>query len=139
MKRVLSVVTVCFFLGMLVLTVKARDIHEAGLPHVSAQYLTKQYFANEAVDENGGLQISSESALAIPKDMFGKPVYVLYRAEKNGEERSFVRLADIEVGRENNGYYEVVEGLMFNDRIVIDERNELNDGMEVVEVSMMRE
>ena len=132
MKKIIVIITVIFFAGMLFLTVFAREIHNSALPHVTASRVQRAQFSFEFTDESGEIFVGTESKLAITKEQYEQGVYVLYKAEKNGEVRDFIRRAEIVGGREQDGYVEVVAGLSPNERIVTDYTGKLYDGCEVV-------
>ncbi len=64
-------------------------------------------------------------APAVSKEQLEQGVDVLYTAEKNGEKRDFIRLAEITAGEEYEGYVEVTGGLSPIDRIVTESDREL--------------
>ena len=134
MKKILFIITAVFLAAMLFLTAFARDIHNSSLPHVTASRLKQEQFPFEYTDENGNTFTGTESKLAVTKEQLKQGVYVLHKKEKNGETRDFIRLAEIETGRENNGYIEIVSGVSYNERIVTDYTGDLYDGCEVVVV-----
>ena len=128
MKKILVIITAVFFAGMLFLTVFARDIHNSALPHVTASRVQQAQFPFEYTDENGNTFVGTESKLAVTSEQFKQGVYILYKDEKNGEMRNFIRRANIEAGREHDRYVEVVSGLTFGDRIVVDSDRLLREG-----------
>ena len=128
MKKILVIITAVFFAGMLFLTVFARDIHNSALPHVTASRVQQAQFPFEYTDENGNTFVGTESKLAVTSEQFKQGVYILYKDEKNGEMRNFIRRANIEAGREHDRYVEVVSGLTFGDRIVVDSDRVLCEG-----------
>lgn len=132
MKKILVIVTAIFFAAMLFLTVFARDIHNSSLPHVTASRVRQEQFPFEYMDENGNTFVGTESKLAVTKEQYEQGVYVLYKDEKNGEMRDFIRRVNIETGRENYGYIEVVSGISPNERIVAEYTGDLFDGCEVL-------
>ena len=132
MKKILVIITAVFFAAMLFLTAFARDIHNSALPHVTASRLKQEQFPFEYTDVNGNTFTGTESKLAVTKEQLKQGVYVLHKKEKNGETRDFIRLAEIETGRENNGYIEIVSGVSYNERIVSEYTGDLYDGCEVV-------
>ncbi len=134
MKKILVIITAVFFAAMFFLTAFARDIHNSALPHVTASRLKQEQFPFEYTDENGNTFTGTESKLSVTKEQYERGVYVLYKAEKNGETRDYIRLAEIETGRENNGYIEIVSGVSYNERIVSEYTGDLYDGCEVVVV-----
>lgn len=130
-KKILLIVTILFFAGMLFLTLFAEKIHENSLPKVTAARPERQLFPYEFTDEKGETHTGSTEKIAVPKAMLDSGVYVLYSAEKNGTKRNFVRLAAIQTGEENGEYIEVVSGIGFSDRIAAENTGELYDGCEV--------
>ncbi|MGN1422279.1 MAG: hypothetical protein ACI4XA_02800 [Oscillospiraceae bacterium] len=134
MKKILVIITAVFFAGMLFLSLFARDIHNSTLPHVTASRVRTVQFLFEYTDENGNCFSGTESRSAVTAEQYENGIYVLYAAEKNGEMRDFIRRADIETGREYNGYVEVVSGLSSFERIVGEYTGNLYDGCEVVVV-----
>lgn len=132
MKKILVIITAVFCAAMLLLTAFARDIHNNSLPHVTASRLKQEQFPFEYTDENGNTFTGTESKLAIAAEQYECGVYVLYKSEKNGEIRDFIRKVNIETGRKNNGYIEIVSGVSYNERIVSENAGDLYDGCEVV-------
>lgn len=128
MKKILVIITAVFFSGMLFLTVFARDIHNSALPHVTASRVQQAQFPFEYTDENGNTFVGTESKLAVTTEQYEQGVYILYKDEKNGEMRDYIRRANIEAGRKHDGYVEVVSGLTFGDRIVVDSDRLLREG-----------
>lgn len=128
MKKILVIITAVFFAGMLFLTVFARDIHNSALPHVTASRVQQAQFPFEYTDENGNTFVGTESKLAVTTEQYEQGVYILYKDEKNGEMRDYIRRANIEAGRKHDGYVEVVSGLTFGDRIVVDSDRLLREG-----------
>lgn len=134
MKKTLVIITAVFLAAMLFLTAFARDIHNSALPHVTASRLKQEQFPFEYTDENGNTFTGTESKLSVTKEQYERGVYVLYKSEKNGEIRDFICWVNIETGRENNGYIEIVSGISYNERIVTDYTGKLYNGCEVVVV-----
>ena len=130
-KKVLFILTALFFAGMLFLTLFAEQMHNASLPKVTVSHPEQKPFPYEYTDENGEQQTGYVQKLAVPEAMSESGVYILYYAEKNGTKRSFVRKAPVQMGEERDGYVEIVSGLMFSDRIVIESTETLYDGCEV--------
>ena len=128
MKKILVIITAVFFAAMLFLTAFARNIHNSALPHVTASRVQQAQFPFEYTDENGNTFVGTESKLAVTSEQFKQGVYILYKDEKNGEMRNFIRRANIEAGRKHDGYVEVVSGLTFGDRIVVDSDRVLCEG-----------
>ena len=133
MKKILPIITVLFFGGMLFLTCFAEQIHNASLPHVTFVRSEQKLFPFEYTDGNGDTVSGSVSKNALPDYMAEKEeIYVIYSMDKNGTKRNFVRLASIVAGESIDGYVEIVSGIDFSDRIVKESTGELFDGCEVV-------
>lgn len=130
-KKILLMVTIFFFAGMLFLTFFAEQMHNASLPKVTASRPEHRSFPYEYTSEDGTVSMGSIQKIAVPKAMLESGVYVLYTAEKNGTKRSFVRLASVQVGENQDGYVEIVSGIMFSDRIVTESSGKIYDGAEV--------
>lgn len=132
MKKILVIITAVFFTAMLFLSLFAREIHNSSLPHVTASRVQQAQFPFEYTDENGNTFFGTESKPAVTKEQYEHGIFVLYSSEKNGDMRDFIRRADIEAGREHDGYVEVVSGISPNERIVVEYTGYLYDGCEVI-------
>lgn len=130
-KKILLIITIFFFAGMMFLTFFAEQMHNASLPKVTAAHPEQKSFPYEYTSEIGTVSTGSVQKNAVPKTMLESGVYVIYSAEKNGTKRNFVKLAQIQFGEEQDGYVEVVSGIIFSDRIVTESTGELYDGVEV--------
>lgn len=130
-KKILLIITIIFFAGMLLLTLFAEPLHNASLPKVTVSRPEQRPFPYEYTDENGEPRTGSIQKIAVPKPMLEDGIYVVYSAEKNGTKRDFVRRAPVQTGEERDGYVEIVSGIMFSDRIVTESTEELYDGCEV--------
>lgn len=123
---------VLFFVTVAVLTVTARKIHNAGLPQVVTGNPVRVDFHVSYTDENGVTGETVRKLLAVPESVLDEEcIYVIYKAEKNGELRSFVTSVEIQTGLRENGYAEVISGVGKEERIVVSADRELVDGMEV--------
>lgn len=132
MKKILSVVTVIFFSSMLFLTIFAEQIHNEYLAKVVISRPEQKPFPFEYTDENGNVQTGSVQKNALPESMLGQEIYVIHTAEKNGTLRNFVRCVTIQTGKKANGFVEIISGIDFTDRIVIESSDNLFDGCEVI-------
>ncbi len=132
MKKILLVFTIIFFAAMLFLTIFADQIHNSFLPKVTVSRPKQKSFPFEYTDQDGNTQTGSAQKNALPESMLGQDIYVIYTAEKNGTVRSFVRCVAVETGQMANGYAEVISGVDFDDKIVIESSGELTDGGEVL-------
>lgn len=131
-KKYWVIISMIFYVGMLILTFTARSIHERELPHVTVGYLEQRLFPSEYIDENGEMREGLQSRLAISKELMEKTVFVVYQGRKNGEERDFVREVRLVTGAEADGYMEVISGIGYNEKVVVNTSAELTDGAEVV-------
>lgn len=135
MKKITLTVTVLFFTAMLLLTFLAQSIHNASLPKVAVARLESRMFEVQMFDADGESVTAYTDKIALPKELCEDGVYVLYTAKKNGTERQFVHLISLQTGDESeDGYLEVVAGLISTDRIVIEHSGNLFDGCEVIEI-----
>lgn len=130
-KKILLIFTVIFFTAMLFLSIFAEEIHNLGLPKVTVSLPEVYTFEESYIDENGNVQTFYTDKNALSKEQLEKGVYVFYSAEKNGTKRSFVRLAQVVTGAEKDGYFEIVSGINFGEKIVLSSTKELYDGAEV--------
>lgn len=132
MKKILFIVTGIFLAAMLFLTFFAEPIHKSTLPKVTAARPQRKPFPYEFTDKNGERRFGTIEKLAVPKAMLESGVFVVYSEEKNGTQRDFVRLAEIQTGEENGGYVEVVSGITLMDKIAVDTTKPLFGGCEVI-------
>ncbi len=133
-RRILIIITFAFLAAMLFLSFFAEEIHNAGLPKVTTARPKTYSFEEEYTDENGVVRTIYTEKSAVSKEMLESGVYVIYTAEKNGTKRSFVRLTPIETGVEKDGYYEIISGIGYGERIVTESTGSLHDGCEVIEI-----
>ena len=131
MKKILIVITIIFFAGMLFLTFFAETIHESLLPQVTAASPERRDFPFEYTDENGETRTGSIRKTAVPKSESDNGIFIVYSAEKNGTKRYFAQLADIQTGEESGDYVEVVSGISYTDRVIKESSKELFNGCEV--------
>lgn len=135
-KKSAFVFTVLFFSAMLFLTFFAEKIHISTLPQVEAARPETRRFPVYGVSGDSGeeeyLGYSREKT-AISEERLKEGVFVLYNGEKNGTKRSFVSRVFPEVGeiRSEDGYYEVISGINYGERIIVSTTKELYDGCEV--------
>lgn len=130
-KKILITITALFFSSMLFLSLFAEKIHNAGLPKVTVSRPETLTFEETFTDENGETYTFYTEKTAISKEQIEQGVYVLCFAEKNGTKRSFVRLAHVVTGAEKDGYFEIVTGINYGEKIVTSSTAELYDGAEV--------
>lgn len=130
-KKILIIITALFFSAMLFLSLFAEEIYNAGLPKVTVSRPETRTFEETFTDKNGETYTFYTEKTALSKAQLEKGIYVLYSAEKNGTKRSFVRLAQVETGTENDGYLEIISGINYGEKIVTSSTAELYDGAEV--------
>ena len=107
--KVAVVFTVLFFGIMIFLTFSARDIHNKTIPNVKVSRLTKAEFEYEYRSNTGTKVIETKLCPAIPKELYNHgEIYVIDYIEINGEIRTVARRIILEIGRQNNQYYEVI-------------------------------
>ncbi len=133
-KKFLIIITVIFFTTMLFLSLFAEQMHNAALPKVTVSRPETRAFEETFTDEKGETYTFYTEKTALSKEQLEKGVYVLYFAEKNGTKRSFVRLTQVVTGTENDGYFEIISGINYGEKIVTSSTTELYDGAEVVVV-----
>lgn len=131
-KKLLIVITALFFSAMLFLSLFAEQMHNAALPNVTVFRPETRTFEETFTDENGETYTFYTEKTAISKEQIEQGVYVMCSAEKNGTKRSFVRLAHVVTGEENDGYLEIISGINYGEKIVTSSTAELYDGAEVV-------
>jgi hypothetical protein len=135
-KLLLIIVTALFFASMVILTLTARAVHNSLIPNVVAERLTRQDFVIETEQEDGYISSYTRKGLAIPKSLYDSgEVYALVKIYVNGEERDAVKRVNVEIGAENDGYYEVISGMWGNEQVVIESDAELSEGVEVFVIS----
>jgi len=132
-KRVIIIVSVLFYLSMIVLTVSARRIHIAGLPRVIVGYLEMERFAVLKTNEQGGEEEGMSFNLGIPKELYdNRKLYVIEKTMVNGEERNLAReVEDFELGQASDNFYEVLKGLSSIDQVILTGQDKIQDGDEV--------
>lgn len=133
-KKIPIILTFLFFAAMVFLSLSARAIHYRMIPNVTVSRLTKETFDSEHFLSDGITTMTrTEQLLAIPKELYDSgEIYVLTSAEKNGDTRTFVKAIDLEIGKENEGYYEVTNRFFDQKlRFVIKSSEDIEDGDEV--------
>lgn len=133
MKKTISIsMMLMFFIAMFIFTLTARTIHNSQIPNVTAARLTYEDFEIEYTLESGQVMTSMQKRLAIPQSVYDKgDVYIITTIHINGEERTAVQKVHLEIGNENNEFYEVVNGLTGLEIVVINSDKELITGNEV--------
>lgn len=129
----LCILSLLFYGAMLLLTLFAKDIHNARLPQVTAERPGKQPFSYTATFEGYTLE-RTVSYTALPKDMVdaGKVFTLKTLVQDNftyyyAEQVSVV----VDASKENADYYAISEGLSSRDIVIMSGYETLNDGDEV--------
>ncbi len=130
-KKILISTTVLFFSIMLFLSLFAEKIHNASLPKVTVSRPETYIFEETYTDENGETYTFYTEKSALSKEQLENDIYVMYSDEKNGTKRHFVRLTQVVTGIEKDGYFEIISGINYGEKIVISSTAELYDGAEV--------
>lgn len=130
-KKLLIIISAVFFTAMLCLSIFSETIHNERLPEVTVSRPETYTFEETFTDGNGETQTFYTEKDALSAEQLEKGVFVLYSAEKNGTKRSFVRLAQVMTGKEKDGFFEIVSGINYGEKIVISSTAELYDGAEV--------
>lgn len=136
-KKIVVIFSVFFYGAMIVLTFFARKIHYTMIPNVAVSRLTRVNFEYEYMLADGLTKRTEiKQCIGIPKEIYDRnEIYMIKTGVKNGDLRTFVQKLDVNVGMENETYYEVLnEFTDRNLRIVVESDRELHDGDEVVVV-----
>lgn len=128
-------ITVLFFGGfliiMLILTFTSKQLHQSHLPKVEVICPEQVSFQKKNVlDEKKSIQIG----LALPKDICSRKCLFIISVETvNGEERTIAReVQGLTLGLQDDTYYEVIEGIDFDSKVIKTELDQLRDGDEVL-------
>lgn len=132
---ILISITVFFFAVIIILTLTARDIHIARIPHVTVMHPTREHIS------------SNNRVLAIPMDVYTvnsddgnisgdllssqREIFIIGTRIVNDEERIVVIHTTIQVDAGNGEYYEVINGLFGHELVVISSDKPLINGAEV--------
>ena len=126
-QKILIIAVVLFFAAMAALTLTARGVREARLPHVEVNRLTRESFADSGDDSFVIRKI------AVPKAIFNADgIFIIVSRPVNGEKRDFAHKAFLEIGLELEEYYEVTKGLMGHELVIFHSDRPLKDGDEVI-------
>ena len=125
------VITVVFFATMLLLGLTAKKLHQSSLPRVQVAALEYQNFQQEETADGGQFL---DFAFGLPKDWYNQgTIYVISNETVNGEVRTIARpVVGLKLGRENEDYYEVLEGLSYGVQVIISCSENIQDGDEVL-------
>jgi|GEM_PF-390044 len=143
-KRTTLIVSVIFYIIMIIFTVSARKIHNESLPRVTVESLAYEAFAEEEAavdvkseaDEKSELNktpMNYEWNVGILKELYdNQKVYIISKEIMNGEERSIAKeVTNLVIGRSNDTSYEVLSGLSVLDQVIITGQELIQDGREV--------
>lgn len=119
-KKITLIVGAVFYLGILVLSITAKQIHIAMLPKVTVVNLGTKVFGDNA-------------NIALPKELYdNKTVYILTKEIVNGEERCIANeVTDLVLGQSDATDYEVIQGILFIDQVITSGQELLQNGCEV--------
>lgn len=133
-KKIIIALTILFITTMLFFTIFSQSIHNGMIPNVQVTHLTKQSFEYKICKADG---ITKETvvkqSLAIPKKLYHQgDLYTIANIVKNGSTRTITQKLDIEVGLENDVYYEIANtGHTPSIILIIKTNKEFLDGDEV--------
>lgn len=115
---------VLFYLGMLLLTVTGRRVHDARLPKVRGIY-------PEMFSYSDGVSTSYQPGL--PNQLKNQPVFRIVCREKNGEERYYAKqVTDMEALEERGDVFLVGGELNGYQMIICEGMENVRDGSEVL-------
>ena len=130
---VLCLLSLLFYGAMLLLSLTARDIHNARLPQVTASRPFKQKFTYTVTWEDSVIERTG-SFTALPKDMVdtGK-VFTLRSETENDFTYHYAQQISIVVdeGKTNDDYYAITSGINSWDTLIVTGYEALEDGDEV--------
>lgn len=129
-KKAIIILMILFFGVMIFFTFTSQSIHIKNLPHVKVRKLSKEIFYQDMTGETVGAAIIE--TLAIPKELYeGGEIYIVHLKEKNGDQRTFAKKIVVEVGLENEDYYQVKDISLSGQQFIIESDKEIKDGDEV--------
>jgi hypothetical protein len=110
-----------FIIIMIFLTLSARGIHNARIPNVTVQRLTREEFEITRVTSDGFVHTFTQRLLAIPKDLYySGEIFIITPIIINGERRDAARRVTVTTGEgTNENFYSVVQGIDFNHMVII--------------------
>lgn len=125
-KKLLAAVSILFYAGMLLLTLGARSLHESRLPKVTVTSPEMKAFRVENYET---------FSPALPQELADSGrIFVISEEIINGEPRQIARLvSDLETGGlSSDGYRELKNGPSTLTKVIVDGREELSGGEEVL-------
>ncbi|MGN0505165.1 MAG: hypothetical protein ACI4FZ_01290 [Lachnospiraceae bacterium] len=124
-----------FFYGvMLLLTITAKDIHNARLPEVTAGQPGRQNFTCTVTAEDGTRREVTRSYTALPKDMVDSGKVFTLRSVVEGDFTYYYAEAlsiTVNTAMENSDYYAVSDNSIFWNSVILTGYEALSDGDEV--------
>jgi len=123
-RKMILVISVLFYLTMGVLALCSRGWYQESLPKIRICYLEARSFR-----EDGKYSYLP----ALPESYYGRPIYYVQRTYKNKELCYVVAEAkDVVLGKEENGYYAVEDGLTVYLPLIVDPSGDIAEGQEVL-------
>ncbi|MBP3595677.1 MAG: hypothetical protein J6J44_14240 [Lachnospiraceae bacterium] len=123
-RKIILVISVMFYLTMGVLALCSRGWYQAGLPKVRIFYLDQRAFREDR---------TYHYLPALPESYYGQTLYYVQRTYKNKELCYVVAEAkDVVLGKEENGYYAVEDGLTVYLPLIVDPSGDIAEGQEVL-------
>lgn len=127
-KRLPAILTGIFILSMIILTICSKSIYSAMLPQVELGRVTKEGFQ---VEYSSG-DVYMENAWSIPKEAYhNRGVYVVVQEDRYGMTRNIVGFLPIEIGRETDTHYEIIDFSGRTIAIILSSNREIHVGDEV--------
>ena len=124
-RKVVLVISVCFYLAMCVLALCSRRMYQADMSVVKICYLEHRMFFEDG----------KHSYLpALPETFYNRPLYYVEVTMKNKEKIYTVRKAEnLVLGYENDGYYPIKGDNMWAYRaVIVEPEGEFTEGQEVL-------
>ena len=125
-KKLIAAVSIVFYAGMLILALVARSLHESRLPKVTVTFQEIKTFRTEGIDS---------FSPALPQEIAESGrLFIISEEVINGEIRRIAREASgLETGGLSaDGYREFTNGISTLTQVIVDGREGLSDGEEVL-------
>lgn len=123
-RKIVLVISVCFYLTMLVLALCSREMYQAKLQKVHIGYLEQMWFF-----EDGEYSYFP----ALPESLCNRPLYYIAVEEKNKEKCYIVKkVENVLLGMEKDGYYAVKDGVSWYLPLIVDPMDNFTEGQEVL-------
>ena len=130
----LLILSLLFYGGLLLLTIYAKDIHNARLPHVTAGSAEKQTFTYRVTLPDGFTAERNNSFISLPKELIdaGQVFLVKTVAENDCTYYCVHKIyVTVDESKENADYYAIADGIESRDIVVLTGYENLQDGDEV--------